>query len=168
MPEKKDSMVHALARQGGIARARILTPEERRESAKKAANARWERYREERGTVIAECAADGVRVQIVDGSFNNVEMEAFKDVMERVHSHRVSATCSCDDCVDAVVAQIRKRYLTVLAKIDAAEPLDKDEGLLFRMLTGEKANRWTRIYRQERKDITRATGDVPEIRFPKS
>jgi hypothetical protein len=39
---------------------------------------------------------------------------------------------------DAVVAQIRKRYLTILAKIDAAEPLDKDEGLLFRMLTGEK------------------------------
>jgi hypothetical protein len=81
MPEKKGSMVHALARQGGIARARTHTPEERRASAKKAANARWGRYREERGTVVAECVADGVGV---------VEMEAFKDVMEGFTAPRKS------------------------------------------------------------------------------
>ncbi len=142
MPEKKDSSVHALARQGGIARARTLTPEERRESAKKAANARWDRYREQRDTI---------NVPIIDDSFNSVEMDAFKDVMKRVQSHAVNATCPCDDCVDTVVADVRKRYLAILTKIDAAEPLEKDEGLLFRMLTGEKANRWTRIFRQERK-----------------
>ncbi len=78
-------------------------------------------------------------------------MDAFKDVMKRVQSHAVNATCPCDDCVDTVVADVRKRYLAILTKIDAAEPLEKDEGLLFRMLTGEKANRWTRIFRQERK-----------------
>lgn len=49
------------------------------------------------------------------------------------------------------MAQFRQRYLTILAKIDTAQPLEKDERLLFKMLTGEQANRWTRIYRQERK-----------------
>ena len=157
MPEENDPAVNALARQGGIARARTLTPEERRESAKKAANVRWERYRMEQGAIVSHLAIRHTTDEMVDDSFNNVEMLALKEVMERVHDHRVSGTCPCNDCVDAVVAQFRQRYLTILSKIDTAEPLDKDERMLFRMLTGEKANRWTRIYRQERKDITQAT-----------
>lgn len=150
MPGEKDSIVNALARQGGFARARTLTPEERRESAKKAANARWERYREETGgfhTLTAYCEPSDVADRII----RQVDMDAFNEVMGRVQQHSVSAACPCDDCVDAVVGELRQRYLAILAKIDAAEPLGKDERLLFKILTGERADRWTRVYRQERK-----------------
>ena len=53
MPKGKKKNPHAVAlgRRGGLkggpARAAKMTPEERRESARKAVEARWERYRKE-------------------------------------------------------------------------------------------------------------------------
>lgn len=41
MPKKKDSYAVEFARKGGKASAKKLTPEQRREKARKAATARW-------------------------------------------------------------------------------------------------------------------------------
>ena len=41
MAKKKDSYAAEFARKGGRARAKKLTPEQRKESARKAAQARW-------------------------------------------------------------------------------------------------------------------------------
>ena len=154
MANKKNPAVNALAREGGLARARTLTPEERREIAKKAATARWDRYYEgkfaEGGSVTfylrsaLEEAKDGSSV-----FESQVEIDAYEQVWRKVQSHTISATCPCDECVDAVLAEVRKRYLTMLAKIDRGEKLEKDESAFFRWLIGEKANRWTRIYREQ-------------------
>lgn len=50
-PEGKDPAAVALGRRGGLkggsARANALTPEQRKESARKAAEARWRKYRPE-------------------------------------------------------------------------------------------------------------------------
>jgi hypothetical protein len=151
--KKKDPAVNALAREGGLARARTLTPEQRKQIAQKAANARWARDREVHDGVSMthfnlvsklERRNDS-SVQIV----SDVEMSAYDQIWKRVQSHTINSTCPCDECVDAVVASVRDRYLTVLAKIDREEKLEKEEVALFRFLTGEKATRWTRIYREQ-------------------
>ena len=46
-------------------------------------------------------------------------------------------------------------YLLVLAKVDKGEKLNKGENALFKLLTGGKADRWTRVYRQECKEVKR-------------
>jgi hypothetical protein len=43
MPEKRESYASTFARKGGKARAKKLTEEQRKESARKAAQARWGR-----------------------------------------------------------------------------------------------------------------------------
>lgn len=43
MPKKRESYASRFARKGGQARARKLTGEQRKESARKAAQARWGR-----------------------------------------------------------------------------------------------------------------------------
>ena len=144
---KKNPAVHALAQEGGLARARALTPEQRREIAKKAAQARWGSP-DKAGNITYShmMAADG------DGATravqHQVEIDAFEEIWKKVRSHTISATCPCDECVDSVMAEIRTQYVKVLAKIDKGEKLDKREGIIFRLLTRGKANRWTRIYRQ--------------------
>ena len=45
MPKARDSYASEFARKGGKARAKKLTPEERRESARKAAQVRWAKER---------------------------------------------------------------------------------------------------------------------------
>jgi hypothetical protein len=154
--KKKDPAVNALAREGGLARARTLTPEERREIAKKAAQTRWERYRDaqsESGISVAS-VSHMLAVENDDSIeyISNVEIDAYAEIRKKVRNHTISPTCPCDECVDSVIEQIRGRYLKVLAKIDRGEKLDKDEGSFFRLLTGEKANRWTRVFRQECKE----------------
>jgi len=49
MRRRKDSRAVALGKKGGHARARRLSPEERRESARKAALARWKRKKAPEG-----------------------------------------------------------------------------------------------------------------------
>ena len=149
MVKKKDSAINALAREGGLARARTLTPEERREIAKKAAEARWDRYykgKERTSSIVRH-------LEIVNDDSpkltNRVESDAYEEIWRKVQSHTISAACPCDECVDAVLAEVRKRYLMTLAKIDGGEKLEKEEVTLFHFLTGEKANRWTRIYREQ-------------------
>ena len=41
-PQKKDENASALGKKGGAARAKNLTPEQRKEIAKKAAKSRWD------------------------------------------------------------------------------------------------------------------------------
>ena len=48
-----------------------------------------------------------------------------------------------------VLANAQRRYSSILAKIDNGEKLEESEALFFRLLTGSKANRWTRVYREE-------------------
>jgi hypothetical protein len=47
---KKPLTVSEMARLGGQATAKKLTPEQRHESAKKAANARWDKQKQKRST----------------------------------------------------------------------------------------------------------------------
>lgn len=168
MATENDPAVNAMAREGGLARARALTPAERSEAARKAANARWDRYNAGRHRPVSELApvsneADDLissvemlayRLSPPSSSprsrdtINKVEMDAYAEIWTKAQNHEISATCPCDECVDSVMVEIRKRYLELLTRIDRGEKLDKGEGVLFQLLTGGKANRWTRVYRQ--------------------
>ena len=151
--KKKDSAVNAFARKGGLARARTLTPEQRKQIAEKAANARWARDREVLEGVSMTHFRLVSKLEPRNDSFppvvRDVEMSAYDEIWKKVQSHTVNSACPCDECVDAVVAKARDRYRTVLAKIDREEKLEKEDAALFRFLTGEKATRWTRIYREQ-------------------
>jgi hypothetical protein len=144
MTEKEFDAVNVLAREGGLARARTLTPEQRSKIAQNAAHARW--ARDARSEVmlvshmLASPSADEVR---------QTELDAFGAIWSRVQNHTTASTCPCDECVASVIAAVRNRYLAILGKIDRNERLDKDEKELFRRLVGEKPDRWTRIYREE-------------------
>jgi hypothetical protein len=146
MATKKDPAVNAMARLGGVTRARNLTPEERSEIARNAVNARWDRYHGEGMRSITSHLSRGSRDEAI--TIRAVEEDAYQEIWRKVQNHEISATCPCDECVDSVMENIRSRYLEALAKIDKGEKLDKGEGALFQLLTGAKANRWTRVYRQ--------------------
>ena len=77
------------------------------------------------------------------------ELDAFEEIRKKVENHSQSASCPCDDCIDIVLGNAERRYSSILAKIDNGEKLDESEALFFRLLTGSKANRWTRVYREE-------------------
>jgi hypothetical protein len=150
MGTEDDPEVSALARKGGLARARALTPEARREIAKKAANARWDiEFRDAGGrTVGIECKRGGPEAAFL----SRVEEDVYEEIWKKALSHSIHENCSCDECLETVLTNLRNKYLNVLAKIDNRERLDLEEGALFKLLTGSKADRWTRVYRQACKE----------------
>jgi hypothetical protein len=153
MVSANDPAVNALAREGGLARARALTPEERREAARKAANARWDRHKADGKQEVSASLVSHIDKE--DTYFSHVEIDAYREIWAKVQNHKISATCPCDRCIDSVMTEMRRRYLGVLTKIDTGEKLDKGEAVLFQLFTGCKANRWTRVYRQACKEATR-------------
>lgn len=148
MTNPKPNQVNALAREGGIARARALTPEQRSEIARQAAHARWDRIRSSNGDIVRT-----ITNYLVDNDDSRIlrrtESDAFAEIWQKVQDHTKSAACPCDDCVNVVIGEARNRYVSILAKIDNDEKLDKEEAVFFRLLTGSKADRWTRVYREE-------------------
>ena len=160
--KKRNTDVSALAREGGLARARNLTPEERRESARKAVNARWERHRiaqeSAHGIATSHLAAIDCGEQIrQDDSVNPTEARTFETQWRRSLEHHVSSICPCDECIDAVVQKFREDYGLLLAKIDSQSLLEKSDVNLFKSLMGNKPNRWTRVYRAIRKVMMQST-----------
>jgi hypothetical protein len=144
--ENENASVNALAREGGLARARTLTPEQRSEIARKAAISRWDRRtdRELTRSVVSYLKTDH------EGAFiKQTEIDALDEVSESIRKHQISTNCPCDECIDSVIDNIRDQYMAALAKIDAGQKLDKDEDALFKLLIGKKANRWTQRYREE-------------------
>jgi len=150
MTTDKSNRVNALAREGGLARARALTPEQRSEIARKAAQARWDRIVTPEGTVVHRVTSFLMQ-DVSDESrmLRQTEMDAMDEIWRKVQDHTKSTSCPCDDCVDSVITETRNRYVSILAKIDNEEKLDKDEALFFRLMIGSKPNRWTRVYRNE-------------------
>lgn len=108
MARDNDEIVSALAREGGYARARKLTPEERKESARKAAKTRWAKYRRDQGLAAVD----------------EIEITHYRLTPK---SHPPIAECPCDSCVDFVMARTRQRYLAVLDKIRRMEALTEEE-----------------------------------------
>jgi hypothetical protein len=159
MGEEQDRDVKALARAGGIARARALTPEERRASAQKAARARWE-SRSIEGVTMSHFSLQADE-GVTDFSLNRVEVETLEMIAEKAATHIVSPNCPCDTCVDSVMQEMRTRYTAVLQKIDADARLDKEELTIFRLFIGEKPNRWTKIYRKLRQGLTAQSVEQP-------
>ena len=145
MSEKESAVVSALARRGGLARARTLTPKERSEIARKAAQARWDRVERSQHTVVHQLTQDTEAPDFM----RQVDLDIEAQIWERVRNHKVSATCPCDQCVPAVLKEVERKYRALLAKVDAKQRLSKEENLFFRLLTGAKADRWTRAYREQ-------------------
>lgn len=148
MPKDYDLLVSALAREGGIARARALTPEQRRDSARKAANTRWARYRDENGMQVA-MQSRSEREELTHVRSGDIELDAIEQISFRVQNHTTTPQCPCDRCVDAVIEKARGKYLKLLAMIDEGEKLNKAESAFFQMLTGTRPDRWTKVYRAE-------------------
>jgi hypothetical protein len=115
MSKENDRTVSALAREGGLARARSMTPEARQESARKAVKARWAKYRRENGL-----DSDGLEL-------SEIQLARYRLIQKPLKSHRPGAGCSCGACVDFLMERVRRRYLTVLEKIRTNQILDTGE-----------------------------------------
>jgi len=149
MTGDKSNQVNALAREGGIARARALTPQQRSEIARQAAHARWDRIDTSKGDIVRTISSYAIHNNDDSRIMRQTESDAMTEIWRKVQDHTESAGCPCDDCLDAVISEARSRFVSILTKIDNDAKLDKEEVLLFRLLTGTKPNRWTRVYREE-------------------
>lgn len=151
MDDIKPNPINVLAREGGFARARTLTPEQRSEIARTAAQARWDRRDQiaiAEGRSVTRSLTSALMAE-PDRYARQTELDALDEIRKKVEDHSQSPSCPCDGCMQIVLANAQRRYSSILAKIDNGEKLEESEALFFRLLTGSKANRWTRVYREE-------------------